>query len=241
MARRRFFVGEIRRRTAELTGANAEHLVRVLRVAVGQIFEISDDQCVYLAEVSAARKSLVEFRVTEQLPTPDLSVHITLLPALIKFDSFEWMVEKTTEFGVAAIQPFEATRSERGLKLASPKRSLRWNRIALEASEQSRRAHLPRIAPVVGFASALGEQASVRLFLDEINDLQPILHVLPSERALSDRVALLLGPEGGWTDAERKEAIEAGWRPCSLGRTVLRAETAAVATVAIILAIWAAI
>lgn len=240
MARRRFFVDEIRRGTAELTGPNAEHLVRVLRVEVGQVFEISDNQSVYLAEVTAARKSSVEFLVTDRLPDPDPSVQITLLPALIKFDSFEWMVEKATELGVAAIQPFEATRSERGLLLASQKRLARWQRIALEASEQSRRAHLPRIAPAVRFGNTLTEEASLRLLLDESNDLQPILEVVPAERSPADHVALLLGPEGGWTDAEREEAIDAGWLPCSLGQTVLRAETAAIAALAIIQAVWAA-
>ena len=240
MARRRFFVGEIRRGVAEVTEATAEHLVRVLRVEVGQVFEISDNQSVYLAEVTAARKSLVEFRVTERLPDPDPGVQITLLPALIKFDSFEWMIEKATELGVAAVQPFEATRSERGLLLASQKRLVRWQRIALEASEQSRRAHLPRIASALRFPNALGEQASVRLFLDEQTNLPSILNVVPPKRFPADRVALLLGPEGGWTDAERNAAIEAGWLPCSLGNTVLRAETAAIAALAIIQAIWAA-
>ncbi len=231
---------EIRRGRAELLGASAEHLVRVLRVEAGQIFEISDNQSVYLAEVSQARKAVVEFRVTEQLLAPNPRVEITLLAALIKFDSFEWMVEKVTELGVGVIQPFEATRSERGLLLASQKRIVRWQRLALEASEQSRRAHLPRILPAARFPGALTQEATVRLLLDEVNDIQPILQVLPPERSPADRVALLVGPEGGWTDVERREAIKAGWLPCSLAKTVLRAETASVAALAIIQALWAA-
>ena len=241
MARRRFFVDEIRRGTAELTGQDAEHLVRVLRVEPGQIFEISDNRDVYLAQVESARKSSVSFRVLEKLPAVPEPVHITLLAALIKVDRFEWLIEKATELGAAVIQPIDSTRAERGLAEASRKRSARWERIAREASEQSRRAHLPDILPVTGFMAALQAKADVRLMLDEDRDAaMPILQVLPSERAPEQRLALLLGPEGGWTDDERQKAVGAGWRPCSLGGTVLRAETAALSAISVVQAAWAA-
>lgn len=238
MARRRFFVPEIRRGTAELAGEDAEHLVRVLRVEPGQVFELSDNQNLYLAEVELARKSLVAFRVKEKLAPPPPSVHLTLVAALFKFDRFELLVEKATELGVAVIQPFEATRTERGLAQASVKRSSRWERIAVEASQQSRRLHLPLIAPSVRFAKALETPAHVRLLLDENPEVPSFLQVLPPERTLSYHVALLLGPEGGWTEEERQSAIKAGWTPCSLAQTVLRAETAGIAALAVIQAAW---
>ena len=241
MARRRFFVDEIRRGTAELTGQDAEHLVRVLRVETGQIFEISDNQDVYVAQVDSARKSSVSFRVIDKLPSFSPVVHITVLAALIKFERFEWLIEKATELGAAVIQPMETTRTERGLAQASRKRSARWDRIAKEASEQSRRDHLPDILPVIGFSAALQATADVRLLLDENRDAAvPILRVVPSERTPEHRVGLLLGPEGGWTDDERQRAIDAGWIPCSLGNTVLRAETAALSGIAIVQAAWSA-
>jgi 16S rRNA (uracil1498-N3)-methyltransferase len=238
MARRRFFVPEIRRGVAELTGADAEHLVRVLRAEPGQVYELSDNHHLYRAEIEVARKSLVAFRVLEQLAPPPPPVHITLLPALFKFDRFEWLVEKATELGVAVIQPFEATRTERGLSQASAKRLNRWQKIAVEASQQSRRLHLPSIKPWVRFATALQTGADLRFLLDENPDVPPLLQLLPATRTLSDRIALLLGPEGGWTEEERSQAVEAGWSPCSLAQTVLRAETAAVAALAVIQAAW---
>ncbi|MBV8897685.1 MAG: 16S rRNA (uracil(1498)-N(3))-methyltransferase [Acidobacteriaceae bacterium] len=238
MARRRFFVPEVRRGLAELSGPDAEHLVRVLRVEPGQLFELSDNRNVYLAEITSARKSSVQFCLLEQLPFPAPSVHVTLVAALIKFERFEWLIEKATELGISVIQPMEATRSERGLAQASRKRSARWERVAREASEQSRRAHLPEIAPVLGFDEALEFAARVRLLLDENPEAPPILHTLPEERSPEDRVALLLGPEGGWTAEERQAALAAGWHACSLGGTILRAETAALSAVAIIRAAW---
>ena len=238
MARRRFFVPEIRRGTAELSGSDAEHLVKVLRAEKGQIYEISDNRAVYLAEIEVARKSLVSFRVIEKLPAPEPAVNTILLAALIKFDRFELLVEKATELGVSTILPFEATRTEHGLVQASVKRRERWERIALEAGQQARRVQLPRIEPAVRLAQALQTDATVRLLLDESPDAPPIFNALPAERHATDTVALLIGPEGGWTGEEREQAIAAKWLPCSLGQTILRAETAAIAGIALIQAAW---
>src|SRR3954447_8428327 len=238
MARRRFFVPEIRRNGAELTGSEAEHLVRVLRVETGQRFEISDNKNVYLAEVETACKSVVEFRIVEPIASKPAQFQLTLIAALFKFDHFEWMVEKATELGVSTIQPVEATRTERGLAQASAKRLPRWERIALEASQQSRRDHLPRIEPTIRFEKSLTTAADIRLLLDESVDAMPILRCLGMEHPTDAHIALLLGPEGGWTEEERNAALLAGWRSCSLSSTILRAETAALAALAIVGA-WA--
>jgi len=239
MARRRFFVEEIRRGAAELTGTDAEHLVRVLRVEPGQRFEISDNRNVYLAEVETARKSHVGFRILEAIEPKPVPLQTTLVAALFKFDRFEWMLEKATELGVGTVQPVEAVRTEHGLGQASAKRLGRWERIVLEASQQSRRDRLPRIERTIRFPKSLEIAADTRLLLDESPDAPPILSCLPTARTFPVHIALLLGPEGGWTDEERAEALHAGWQACSLGPTVLRAETAAAAALAVVGA-WAA-
>jgi 16S rRNA (uracil1498-N3)-methyltransferase len=240
MARRRFFVSEVRNGAAELHGEEAEHLVRVLRAEIGQIYEISDNQQLYLAEVTVARKTLLSFKILEKLPEPEATVEIVLAAALIKFDRFEWLVEKATELGVTAIQPFDAVRTERGLSQAAVKRLARWKKIALEASQQSRRLRLPELLPAAQFGEIAAIDANIKLLLDESADAPPILQCLPAEKLVTDRVALMLGPEGGWTEDEQTQAAAAGWKPCSLGKTILRAETAAIAGLAVIQAAWAA-
>jgi 16S rRNA (uracil1498-N3)-methyltransferase len=240
MARRRFFVSEVRNGAAELHGEDAEHLVRVLRAEVGQIYEISDNQQLYLAEIEVARKTLLSFKILEKLPEPEATVEIVLAAALIKFDRFEWLVEKATELGVAAIQPFGAVRTEHGLSQAAVKRRARWEKIALEASQQSRRLRLPELLPAARFGEVVAMDANIKLLLDESAGATPILQCLPAAKIVTDRVALMLGPEGGWTEAERTQAVVAGWKPCSLGKTILRTETAAVAGLAVIRAAWAA-
>ena len=134
---------------AELRGEEARHLTRVLRVEAGQRFEISDNGAVYLAEIAEARGDRVVFRIEEPIESPPPWSTITLCAALIKFDRFEWIVEKATELGVDRILPVEAARTEKGLLEASRKRSERWERIARESSQQSRRARLPEILNAV--------------------------------------------------------------------------------------------
>ena len=209
----------------------------MLRVEPGQVFELSDNRCAYLAEVTEARGERVSFRVIEPIAAPDPVVSITLCAALIKFDRFEWAVEKATELGVARILPVEAARSEKGLLEASRKRQERWGRIAREAAQQSRRVSVPEILPAVRFPQALETEAEWRCFLEEAS-APPLLQVLPEARSAADRVAVLLGPEGGWTDGERQAATGAGWRTASLGTTVLRAETAATAALAVLSCAW---
>ena len=235
LARRRFFVDHIRGGTAELLGDDARHLTRVLRVEAGQRFEISDNRQAWLAEVVEARGERVVFRTIEPVESPAAPVRLTLIAAIVKFDRFEWIVEKATELGVGRILPVEAARSEKGLFEASRKRSERWARIARESSQQARRVRLPEILSAVRFERCLAEPAAEHYFLDEA-PAPPLLREIPAERA--DSAALLIGPEGGWTDAERQLALAAAWQPVSLGPLVLRAETAACAALAIVVNAW---
>src|SRR4051794_10543291 len=129
MARRRFFVNEVRNGRAELTGDDARHLTRVLRVEPGQSYEISDNRRAYLAEVETARKEHVVFRVSETLQAEPPQVSVSVLAALIKFEHFELLVEKATELGAAEIVPVQTARSEHGLERAALKRIERWRRI----------------------------------------------------------------------------------------------------------------
>jgi 16S rRNA (uracil1498-N3)-methyltransferase len=237
MARRRFFVDVIRGGAAELRGEEARHLTRVLRAEPGQRYEITDSQSAWLAEIAEAHGDRVVFRLIEPATSPEVPVRLTLSAALIKFDRLEWMIEKVTELGVEHIRPFEAARSEKGLAGAAPKRAARWQRIAKESSQQSRRLRAPEIVPVVSFESALAEPGDYRYFLDEAGTA-PLVRMLPPSPPRFASVGLLTGPEGGWTENERELAVAAGWQPVLLGPQILRAETAAIAATAILIGSW---
>ena len=229
---------EVRNGHAQIVGEEARHLSRVLRVEAGQRYEISDNRDVYLAEIGTAHKGKIDFEVLEKLPASLPSARFELYVALIKFDRFEWIVEKATELGVTEIVPVEASRSERGLEKAAGKRLERWRRIALEASQQSRRTHLPEIAEPVPLAQALARAGTYRYVLDESSGDIPLFHALPAERTVQDTIAILTGPEGGWTPEEHNSFSASGWTPVSMGPLILRAETAVIAALGVISQAW---
>lgn len=236
--RRRFFVDQVRSGKAEILGEAARHLTKVLRVEAGQRYEISDNRNVYLAEIETARKGHVVFHTIEKIEARALPVRVALCAALVKFDHFEWMIEKATELSVAEIVPVIAARTEHGLEKAARKRIDRWRRIALEASQQSRRDHLPEIFEPANWRDALSRGATRRYALDESPGAPSLAEALPSTRSVSDTVAILVGPEGGWAEDERREFVGAGWAPVSLGPLILRAETAALAALAVVASAW---
>jgi 16S rRNA (uracil1498-N3)-methyltransferase len=236
MARRRFFVDQVRKGQAEITGENAHHLTRVLRVEVGQKFEITDNERAWLASVETARKDLVRFNVIEELAAVPELPQLTLYLALIKFERFEWAVEKATELGVTRIVPVEANRSEHGLFAGAQKRAERWKRIARESSEQSRRLRAPEIGSPVRLAEAFKDSSTHRCRLDEQAGAKPLIGAFSFHAG--DSTALAIGPEGGWIDAERQLFNDAGWTAASLGPSILRAETAVCAALGVLSQMW---
>lgn len=238
MARRRFFVDAVHDSRAVIAGEDARHLRQVLRAEAGQRYELSDNRSVYLAEIESLGKDRISFRVLEELDAPPPPVRLTLLLALIKFDRFEWALEKATELGVETIVPVAAERSEKGLERAAAKRLERWRKIVRESSQQARRARLPEVRLPAVFEGAIAGAASYSYFLEEQPGACPLLSMLPASRQPADTVRLLVGPEGGWTDAERARARQAGFAAASLGSNILRAETAAIAALAIVTCAW---
>jgi len=236
MARRRFFVDQVRKGHAEITGDSAHHLTRVLRVEPGQKFEITDNKRAWLASVETARKDLVRFNVIEELALGPGLPPLTLYLALIKFERFEWAVEKATELGVMRIVPVESNRSEHGLFAGAQKRAERWKRIARESSEQARRLSVPEIGDPIRLPDALKDSSTHRCWLDEQPGAKPLLDAFAFDKA--EPAALLIGPEGGWDEAERSQFKDAGWIAASLGPSVLRSETAVCAALGVLTQMW---
>src|SRR5215467_15734485 len=131
--RRRFFVEGFEADRAVLEGDAAHHLGRVLRAEPGQLYELSDGTSVRLGKVGFAGRDRVEFSLLEPIPVHISSLDKTLLLAVVKFDAFEWALEKATELGVNRIVPLSAARSEKALLAAAAKRAERWKKLLLEA------------------------------------------------------------------------------------------------------------
>lgn len=228
--RRRFFVEAFEADRAVLAGEVAHHLGRVLRAEPGQLYELSDGTSVRLGRIELCGRDRIEFALLEPIPVRISPLHRTLLLAVVKFDAFEWAIEKATELGVDQIVPLAARRSEKGLLAAVGKRSGRWKKIAFEASQQSRRVRLPEIADLVSPEAAFAACGGLQLMLSERADAPSLRSVL--EGRPGERITVAIGPEGGWTEAESSAARQAGFKEASLGSLILRTETAVTACLA---------
>ena len=229
--RRRFFIEQFSGQRAVMEGEAAHHLGRVLRAQAGQLYELSDGAKVWLGRIENVSRDSVEFSLVEEIPAHHPPLRTTLLLSVVKFDSFEWALEKATELGVSRIVPLAAARSEKALLAAAAKRAERWRKLLLEASQQSRRVQLPILdspaRPETAFAA---HKEGLRVFLSEAPDAKSLREVLRNQQAKA--AVLAIGPEGGWTDAELASARAALFEDASLGKLILRTETAVVASLA---------
>jgi 16S rRNA (uracil1498-N3)-methyltransferase len=234
--RRRFFVEQFDGASATLRGDAAEHLGRVLRAEPGQLYELSDGDRVWLGRVESVGllkrgENRVEFSLVEPIEVRESNVRVELLMALVKFDRFEWCLEKATELGVHSIQPLAAARSDKALIGAAEKRHARWEKILLESAQQSRRLRPPTLGEAVPAVKAISAvTAECKLLLSERAGAEPLRNVLRG--VTSKSVAIAIGPEGGWTDGEVDAGRAAKFAEVSLGNLILRTETAVLAALA---------
>jgi 16S rRNA (uracil1498-N3)-methyltransferase len=234
--RRRFFVDKFDAGRAALRGDAAQHLGRVLRAEPGQLYELSDGSELWLARVekiSGGRNgAAIEFALTEKIPAHESTLRIKLLLSVVKFDRMEWCLEKSTELGVSEIVPLSAARSEKALVLAAAKRAERWRKILFASAQQSRRLRPPVLTsvekPDYAFAEA---KEKMKIIFSERTGATPLREIFRGSSV--QEICLAIGPEGGWTDAEFASAAKNGFREASLGREILRTETAVIAALAV--------
>jgi 16S rRNA (uracil1498-N3)-methyltransferase len=227
MTRRRWIADEVSDDRAALTGAHADHLTRVLRARIGQEFDIIANGVARRGRISNITDHRVEFDLAEDIPAA-AAANLTLLLAVFKFDRMEWAIEKCTELGVSKMIPVIARRTDAHLASASANRAERWRRIALQAAEQSRCVTSPEVAEPVKLREAAKLPGALRIVLAETED-QAMLSQVLAEHRTEGEVLLAVGPEGGWTEDELQLLQKEGWLSASLGSTILRAETAAIA------------
>lgn len=242
----RFFVDPSLLASAPTTVAlpdKVAHQVRdVLRLAIGeQLILLDNNGAEMLCAVSKSGRAGVEVEVLERRAAPQESpVRIILCQGLLKSARFEWILEKGTELGVATFAPILCRRSMAGLEEAGPAKIQRWQRIVQEAAEQCGRGRIPTLLPIRPLMHALNDIPPGAIALmpwEEERELSlraalQLAHKEHAESAEPLTVILFIGPEGGLMAEEVTLALRHGVRAVTLGQRILRAETAAIASVA---------
>jgi 16S rRNA (uracil1498-N3)-methyltransferase len=242
MTRRRWIAEHWDEATATIVGAQAEHLARVLRAQPGMEVDVVAGGHVFHAEIAAVtldgEKSEVRFNLAAEIQA-DPALPVTLVLAIYKFDRMEWAIEKATELGAAAIAPVIARRTEKHLAQAATKRAERWRRITHEAAQQARRSDVPLIHDPESLADRVRfSSESRRIVLAEQERATTLREAVEEAVKLAEEemptLEIAIGPEGGWAPDEEALFDANGWRPASLGPRIVRAETAAIAALAVV-------
>ena len=238
MTRRRWIAEHWDEATATITGVQAEHMARVLRAQPGTEADVVAGGHVFHSQIAAVSLNEVRFNLIAELEA-DPALPVTLVLSIFKFDHMEWAIEKATELGAAGIAPVIARRTEKHLALAADKRAERWRRIVHEAAQQSRRSDVPILYDPAPLASRVRAASSaMRIVLAEQERTTTLRNALDEAMAAAGTempaIELAIGPEGGWAPEEEALFDANGWRATSLGPRILRAETAAIAAMAVV-------
>ncbi len=245
----RFFVGELALRGVDtgavlpLPEAVSRQMRSVLRIAIGEqviLFDNSGDELV--ATVATSSRAGIDVQIVERRAGEgEPAVRIVLCQGLLKSARFEWVLEKGTELGVTTFAPVLCRRSMAGLEEAGPAKIQRWQRIIQEATEQCGRSRLPELLPIRPLIHALNDIPPDALALmpweeEHTQSLYTTLQAarthLASTASETITVVLFIGPEGGLMAEEVTLAQKHGVTSVTLGRRILRAETASLVTVA---------
>ncbi len=223
-----------------LSAEESAHIARVLRIRAGEAVQLIAADGLYAATVMTANEKAATLRVGEALPSPECPVKLTLVQGLPKLDKLELIVQKATELGVWDVLPVEMERSVSRLDGKEEKKAERLRRIALEAAKQSGRAHVPAIRAACRFSDVLSALATgydaVLIAWEEEQALRlgEAVRAQRAEKPNLTSIALVIGPEGGITAKEVASLRAAGAQCVTLGRRILRTETAALCALAVV-------
>ena len=235
---RRFFLNGIISETMELTGTDAHHIARVLRMAVGDNVIIADtNERTAKAEITAITDEVVTLSLIEYLEDDsEPTVKVRLAQCLPKSDKMEFIVQKAVELGAVSIQPVNSENCV--VKYTADKQAKRverWQKIAHEAAKQCKRAAVPTVEPIITLKellSCVADDETV-LFCYEAEDGRTLRQALKTHQA--EKYTVLIGPEGGFSPEEARLCQEMGAHPVSLGSRILRTETASLAALTMVL------
>ena len=237
------FVEEpLREGLATLSPAESAHVARVLRMRAGDAVRLLDGERLFEGRVETIGDKAVTVRALAELPSPETRARITLYQGLPKADKLELIVQKATELGAWSVQPVQMSRCI-GKEKDGEARQERLRRIALEAAKQAGRAHVPQVAPgrpLAALEDSLRGQQLLLLAWEEARDLRltdALARYEARQGALPERVGVVIGPEGGVSAEEAAWLTSLGAVPVTLGRRILRTETAGLCCLSVLLAL----
>lgn len=222
----RYFVEEENDNKFTLSNDDSYHIKKVMRMNLEDKIEIVCNKNVYICKIKNL-EPLVEAEIEEEvLEENELDFFVTLAQSLVKEQKMDYILQKATELGVNEIIPVDTERSIVKMDRKESKKLERWNKITKEASEQSKRNYIPQVQPVMTIKELSKlEEFDIKLLCTVRENTKNIKNVLSNAKE-GAKMIIVVGPEGGFTTKEEEQLIERGFQAVSLGKSVLRTETA---------------
>lgn len=222
----RYFVEKCDNNNFFLSNEDTYHVIKVMRMSLNEQVEIIFDDKVYLGEISEL-EPVVKVKMLEKIDEDnELSFKVSIAQSLVKEQKMDYILQKATELGVYEIIPYAASRSIIKIDNKQDKKIERWQKIVKEASEQSKRVIVPKVTSVMTLSNLVNLSEYDIKFLCTVNETSQNIKKLLSKLTGSVRMLFVIGPEGGFTNEEEQKFIENGFVSLSLGKSVLRTETA---------------
>lgn len=215
-----------------LSSEDSYHITKVMRYGIGEKIEVVSNEELYLAEIINISPSVIAKRI-EKIEVEIDRLNVTIAQSLVKEQKMDYILQKGTELGTSSFIPLIVERSVVKLNNKEQKKIDRWNTIVKEASEQSKRLDIP----VVTVAHTIDELIKLDYdykILCSVNEVSTSIKTVLSNIKISDRILIVVGPEGGFTKEEENKLINAGFISVTLGNRVLRTETASLFVLSII-------
>lgn len=222
----RYFVKDKTNNQFILSNDDSYHILTVMRMNINDKIEVINNKKLYICKIINTSNKIVTVEILEELPdNNELPVDITLVQSLVKEQKMDYIIQKTTEIGIKKIYPLKADRSVIKVDKKETKKLDRWQKIVKEASEQSKRNIIPTINNPITINELIKLDYDCKILLT-VNEISTNLKKVLEEVKVNAKIMIVVGPEGGFTEEEERKMIDNGFISTSLGKSVLRTETA---------------
>ncbi len=220
--------------TFSLSRDDSCHILKVMRLKKDDLVEVVSKQKLYICKIINSDNNIVTVRKVEEVKQDsELDCQVTIVQSLVKEQKMDFILQKCCELGVSKIIPLNTKRSIVKLDSKETKKIERWNKILKEASEQSKRVVIPTVSNICNIEDLVKEDYDIKI-LCTVNELSNDIKKVLSKDLNGARIVIVIGPEGGFEKEEEQTLIDNGYVPTSLGKRVLRTETASLYALSII-------
>ena len=212
------------------------HIKKVMRMKMHDQIEVVDNEKVFICEIISLDP--IKAKVQEELSeNHELKKKVIIVQSLVNENKMDFILQKCTELGTYAFYGYKATNSVIKENDKSDKKIIRWQRIVKEAAEQSKRNIIPNVMEIIDLKKLCCLEADVKI-LSTVNEMSNTVKKVLQQKKKCDTIIIVIGPEGGFTKLEEDKLMENGFISTSLGKTVLRTETAGMAFMSMINYEW---